>query len=300
MSSVENILSPSVKNKDGVVSILDESLFTGEKKSYKLLCTIDSEFISVAAVDPDKNKFAGFEGFHFTKPLSDEQLVQKISELTLKSAILKKVDFRNVSVQFAGNRFTFIPSALFKPEDAEQYFYFNQNKREGEEIHYDLIRGHETVNIFSVSREVVSGLKKIFEKFSVHHHLTSALDATRFYTPKQQEKTIFIHVHSSMIDVVVTDERKLLFANSFPFKSVEDGIYFVMMTCGQLSLNPERVEVVLSGETEAESPFTKQLKNYIRNISFAGRIRSVAFTYGFDELPQHFYHSAFSHILCEL
>lgn len=300
MSDLENPMSSTMKGKDAIVSILDESLFTGDKRHYKLLCTIDPEFISIAAVDQEKNRFSGFEGFHFSRPCNDEQLSLKIAELTRQSDILKKIDFRNVSVQFANSRFTFIPSALFKAEDAEQYFYFNHPKRDGDEVHFDIITSYDAINIFSVSGEVIAALKKMFERFSVHHQLTSLLEAAGFYARNKPERNMFIHVHSSCIDVIVMEERKLIFANSFPCKGTEDGIYFVMMTCEQLSLNPELVEVLVSGEIEKDGAFTKQLHRYIRHISFCGRSKASSFTYGFDELPPHFYHAAFSHNLCEL
>ena len=124
MDEVVNMAMPALKHGNGVVSILDESLFTGEQKQYKIYCTADPGFVSIAAVDPSKNRFTGFEGFHFDKLLTEEQLGRKISDLTTQSTILKKVDFRNVSVLFGGNRFTFIPSAIFKEGDAGDFFYF--------------------------------------------------------------------------------------------------------------------------------------------------------------------------------
>ncbi len=300
MTGLESTTLNVAKGKDAVVSILDESLFAGNQKKYKLFCTVDNEFISVAAVDRERSRFAGFEGFHFSRTMTDDQLAQKIADLTRQSTILQKIDFSYISVQVSGSRFTLVPTALFKEENAEQYFYFNHPKREGEEIRFDLIRSYDAVNIFSVSTLLMTELKKIFENFSVHHQLASLLEASRLYAANKSVKSMFIHIHSSLIEVIVAGERKLIFANSFPYKGTEDGIYFVMMVCDQLSLNPEMVEVLVSGEIEMEGAFFKQLHRYIRHISFSERIKAATFTYGFDEIPSHFYHAAFSHILCEL
>ncbi len=299
-SEVENTLPQNARAGNASVSILDESLFTGEKKQYNLFCSVDAEFISIAAVDAAQMKFVGFEGFHFPKGLSDEQLSAKITSLAEQSSILKKVDFRNVSVQVSNSLFTFIPKALFKKEDAEQYYYFNHQSVDGIQIHHELIRAYDMVNIFSVPEKINVGVKKLFEQFTFHHHLSSLLEAAKFHTQKQVGKVLFVHIHSSSIDVVVTEERKLLLANSFSFKSVEDALYFVLMVCEHLALNPEKIPVVLSGEIEKASALSNLLHKYIRNIELSERIKTVEFTYGFDQLPAHFYHSAFSHILCEL
>lgn len=300
MDEVTNMAIPLMKNGKGVVSILDESLFTGEPKQYKLFCTADPGFISIAAVDTSKNKIAGFEGFHFNKLLTDEQLSQKISGLTLQSSILKKVDFRNVSVLFAGNRFTLIPAALFKEADAKDYFYFNQKKEVNEMIHFDRLRGYDAVNIFAVPDSLHAAFSKLFEKFSVHHQLSAVIEAARVYPSKQSSAPLFIHLHSSSLDIVVLNERKLVFANSFSFTTVDDAIYYVMMVREQLALNPEKTDVILSGEIENDNSFAQQLMKFLPQLSFSDRTKSVSFTYGFDNLPGHFYHSAFSHLLCEL
>ena len=299
MREAENILMQAEKEGNASVSILDESIFTGEQKVHKLYCSIDREFISVAAVDAAQNRFTGFEGFHFPKPLGDEQLATKISELTHRSTILQKVDFRNVSVQVSDARFTFVPSALFKPGDAESYFNFNHAPQPEDAVCTEVIRGFDCVNIFAVPVPIQAALKKMFEQFSVHHHLGSLLEAARISAQVRPDKTLFVHVHSSAVDVIVLEERKLLLANSFSFRRAEDGVYYILMVCEQLSLNPEKITMILSGEIEKDALLSIQLHKYIRNISYGERIKAVSFTYGFDELPPHFYHAAFSQILCE-
>ena len=299
IGEISNMALPLLKNSSGTVSILDESLFTSESKPYKIYCTVDPGFTSIAVVDTAKNRFAGFEGFHFEKLLSEDQLAKKISGLTEESTILKKVDFKNVSVLFAGSRFTFIPSALFKEEDANEFFYFNQKHAEKETIYFDRLRGYDAVNVFAVPDALYAAFSRLFEKFSVHHHLSALMETARIYPSKQSPTPLFIHLHSSVMDVIVLNERKLELANSYSFTSAEDAVYFVMMVCEQLALNPEKTEAVISGEVEADSIFATQLKKFLPQLSFAERTRAATYTYGFDKLPGHFYHSVFSHVLCE-
>ena len=299
MDEVVNMAMPALKHGNGVVSILDESLFTGEQKQYKIYCTVDPGFVSIAAVDPSKNRFTGFEGFHFDKLLTKEQLGRKISDLTTQSTILKKVDFRNVSVLFGGNRFTFIPSAIFKEGDAGDFFYFNHQPSSNEKINFDRLQGYDVVNVYGVPGSLLEAFGKLFEKFTVHHQLTAVMEGARLYSSKHASSPLFIHLHSSSVDIVVLNDRKLLFANSFSFKTVDDAIYYVMMVCGQLALNTESTEVILSGEADNDHAIVIQLRKFFTHLSFADVSKAAAFTYGFDSLPSHYYHSSFSHHLCE-
>src|SRR5687768_1545507 len=84
------------------VSIFDESLLSSSK-STQLLCSVDQQFIGLSAVDVKERKFCAFEGFHLPKNLNNEQLSQKIVSLSSRSNILKKINFRNVSVQIHNN-----------------------------------------------------------------------------------------------------------------------------------------------------------------------------------------------------
>ena len=288
----------TLKEKEDV-SILDESLLTGEQTPVKILCTAGPQLISIAAYHSARNKFSGLECFHFNRPLTDSQLAVSISELAHKSTLLRKVDFRNVSVQFASKRFTLMPAAIFKEEDAGNYFYFNHCKQDDEEIYSEVIRSYDAVNIFGVPGSLISAFKKLFDKFSVHHHLTGLIAASKFDGQQQPGKNVFINVRAENLDVIVVEDRKLLLANSYPFKTPDEGLYFIVMVFEQLSLNAEKAPLILTGEIDKNSPLIRQMNKYIRNISFGERIRGTEFTYGFNELSPHYYHSVFSHILCE-
>src|SRR6185436_4183811 len=111
--------------KKPIVSILDETLLTGVAKPGKLLCSLDSSRISLAAVDPATSRFLAFEVFQFSKSGAADLPAVQLDLLSETSQILKKVDYRNVSVQVHNRNFTFIPGALFKPDDAKRYYAFN-------------------------------------------------------------------------------------------------------------------------------------------------------------------------------
>ena len=299
-NSVDHLFEVNPKEAGGSVSILDESVVNGEARRYKLLCTVDASFIGLGLLEPRETKFVGLETFHFPKPLSSEQLSAKILSLTEDSSLLKNAAFDKVSVQFSNNNFTFIPSNLFRKEDAEKYFFFNHSKKPHGRVETEAVKAFDAVNIFSVDEQVSASLEKAFGNFSVHHHVTALLQALRLHSGNDNKKMMHLHFRSGWIDVIVTEGRKLLLCNSFNYKSVEDAVYYVLLVCEQMSLSPHSVELVVLGEIEQESAISKLLRKYIANVHFSERTKAVQFTYGFDKVPSHFYYSVFSHALCEL
>jgi hypothetical protein len=127
-----------------------------------------------------------------------------------QSSILKKVKFNKVSVQLSNNLYTLVPSVLFRKEEAEKYFFFNHSENSSGNIEQEQIKSFDAVNIFSVSDKVYAGLEKIFEHFSLHHHITSILDAVRLRHDKHSGMTIHINFRSAWLDVIVTESKKLI------------------------------------------------------------------------------------------
>jgi hypothetical protein len=299
-NSIDHLFEVNPKQVNASVNFLDESVMNGEAKPYRVLCTIDASFIGIALLDVRSTKFVGIETHHFPKPCNTEQLSAKVDFLSEHSAIVKNVTFDKVSIQFSNNYYTFIPLTLFRKEDAEKYFFFNHSKKPQSKIETEKINGFDIVNIFSVNDQVSSSLKKVFNTFSVHHHITSLLQSVRLQSGKDNKRMLHVHFRSGWIDIIATEGRKLILCNSFNYKSVEDAVYYILLVCEQLSLNPHSVELVIMGELDEESAINKLMHKYIANIQFSERTNAAQFSYGFDKIPSHFYYSVFSHALCEL
>ena len=298
-NSIDHLFEANPKEEVASVNILDESVGSGESKTYKLLCTVDASYISVAALDKKDSKFVGLEVFRFSKPCTSKQLSESILSLGKQSSLLKKVNFDKVSVQISGNHYAFIPSILFRKENAGQFYSVGHRKDAQSRIESENVSGFDMVNVFSIDEQVFSSLKTVFNNFLPHHHITSLLAAVRLQPVKDGSRKLFIHFRAEWVDVIVTEGRKLVLCNSFNYKSVEDAVYFTLNICEQLGLNPSSVETVLMGGIEKDSTLAKLLSKYVANVHYSERINAAKFTYGFDKLASHFYYSVFSHILCE-
>jgi hypothetical protein len=297
-NSVDHLLEVNAQPANAAVNILDESVRSGATKSYKILCTVDASFIALALFDPKQSKFFGLETFPFSKPFSAEQLSEKINSLPEQSSLLKSASHNKVSVQLSNHQYTFIPSTLFKAEDSEKYFFFNHPKKPNHRVETEPIKAYDILNVFSVDEQVLASLKKVFTDFSIHHHTTSLLQSVKLQSGKDN-RVMYMHFRSGWIDLIVTEGKKLVLCNSFNYKSTEDAVYYILLVCEQLGLNPPSLDLVIIGEIEKESAIMLLLQKYIANIQYGERLKTAQFSYGFDKLPSHFYHSVFSHALCE-
>jgi hypothetical protein len=298
-NSIDHLFEVNPGESASSIHILDESVRASEGKAYKVLCTVDASFIAVALLNIRETKFVGLDTFHFGKSLTSEQLSAKIASLKNESNILKNVSFDKVSVQLSHSNYTFAPSALFHKEEAEKYFYLNHLKKLNQRIENETIRNFDIVNIFSVDEQVRSSLQNAFGDVAIHHHITSLLYAIRLQSGKENVRLVHLNFRAAWVDVIVTEEKKVILANSFNYKSAEDALYFILTVYEQLGMNPKAVEAVVMGETEKESAIVQLMKRYISNVNFTKRMQAANYSYGFDKLPSHFYYSVFGQTLCE-
>jgi hypothetical protein len=260
---------------------------------------VDASLIALSLFDARQARFFGLETFPFSKPLTSAELAEKINSLKNESSLLKRAPYHKVSAQLSSNRYTFIPSALFKAENAEKYFLFNHPKKTNTRVEFEQVKAYEIINVFSTDNEVMSALQNVFNDVTIHHHTTSLLQSVKLQAGTSNSKNLFAHFRNGWIDIIVTEGKKLVLCNSFNYKSSEDAVYYILSAGEQLGLNPQSVQLTIMGEIEKESSISQLLHKYIAGIQFSERTKAAQFSYGFDKLPGHFYHTVFSHALCE-
>jgi hypothetical protein len=113
-----------------------------------------------------------------------------------------------------------------------------------------------------------------------------------------QAPIVTVNVRSSFIDLIATQNKRLLLFNTFPYKTPEDYIYYLLFVYEKLELNPETVNLVLKGNIDRNSDLYKISNKYIRNVSFGTRPDTFSFSYRFDNLAHHQYAALLNQNLC--
>ena len=90
-----------------------------------------------------------------------------------------------------------------------------------------------------------------------------------------EEKKVYVNVSSKSFDVVVIQNKKLQFSNSFEFETKEDFIYYILFTFEQLNLDVEKVKLYFTGDIELESEIYNSTYQYIRNVFFLESNNSI-------------------------
>jgi len=107
-----------------------------------------------------------------------------------------------------------------------------------------------------------------FGSFEYKHANTILVTKLLDVSKNNDERKMFIHKSESHFEIVVIQNQKLLFFNSFDYNTPEDFIYYILFTAEQLQLNPENFKLEIIGDfTETDAYYTIVYK-FIRNVKW--------------------------------
>jgi hypothetical protein len=266
--------------------------------SYQIILTLDKANLQYAVFDPAKKKFVAFSQHSISHNTGKQAYFEQLGKILSEEDLLR-LPYKNIRIIWQSQCSTLVPIPLYDESEQTRYLSFNQNLNPADVILSDKLRSADSFNIFGVPSDLITTVSHLHPR--IHHHssvlIGSLLLVNRHSINPMQ---VYVNVHSGFFDLVVINDRKLRFYNSFAYSSAEDFIYFVLFAFEQLKLLPEQAIVTLSGEIVKNSAIYEILYKYIRNLNFAEPVAQVTDSYILQDIPACFYQILFNTILCEL
>ena len=165
------------------------------------------------------------------------------------------------------NLSTFVPTALFDEEYLGSYLQYNTKVFETDFFAYDTIEKYEIKNVFIPYVNINNFFIDKFGSFNYKHANSILVEKLLDLSKNNDDKKMFVHINDTHFEIVVVKNQKLLFFNTFDYKTPEDFIYYLLFTAEQLNLNPENFQLELIGLIQENDDFYKIAYKYIRNVS---------------------------------
>ena len=228
-----------------VIHKYDEALTKADTKKYKLSIQVSLDGFSFSIFNSETNKFLSIESvsFEYVKNTADVCLLIK-SFFTNHSWLNQ--EFESVIIIFESSKFTLIPAPLFEESEKDIYSKFNFTIPADHEVFYDKLTNLDAFNLYIVPGQLNETLKELFPSHQLISQSSILIESLLIINKNlTSQKRAFVNVRNSFLDIVFTDGRKLLYYNTFQYKTPEDFMYYVMFVFEQLHLNPEEIEMVL-------------------------------------------------------
>ncbi len=210
---------------------------------------------------------------HFTAYTFDitsatpEALLTEIEILYKENSLLKQ-EFESITIIHQNNLSTLVPAPLFDENELNVYLDYNIKTLANDYAAFDNLAQLDIKNVYIPYVNINNFFFQKFGEFEYKHHATVLIDKLILHSKNNSEKHFFVNVTNNNFDIVVVENSKLLFYNSFSFNTKEDFIYYILFTAEQLQLNPEELILFFIGDIEEESELYHITYQYLRNVDF--------------------------------
>ena len=195
--------------------------------------------------------------------------------------------------------FTLVPQILFDSNNILQLLKSGGCDPEPDEICFASSRAiGDYIIAFSMPEKVHACLKPFVGKTQFFSSAFPLINSAMQTSRSLDQKIVLVNVFDEAFEVVVAEPRKILFCNSFPFRSPEDFVYFLLLVSENLSVNNDKDTFYFCGQLEKNSTVFQLCRKYIRNTQWMGRPEGIEFSNLFSGLPAHFFHSFFHLFHC--
>lgn len=276
-------------------SFIDEA-FDTERADLKLIMRLSVDSVVIAVNDTLKNKYIAFESFTFQNVYSFELVNELLDELLKKSKIIKHKYKRMICI-LVNDSATIVPKAIYEDDKKKLYLKFNTSVNDDDLILTDELKSLDGKNIFSINIAIQAKLNSLNNNIQYHHSSTILIETLLKQNKNKTGKKLIVHMQLSHFQIIVIEDKNLLFYNTFNHHSAEDFIYYLLFVCEQLQLNPENIELTFIGEIEKNSNIYSITQKYIRHIQFGERYDSADYGHQLQHFPKHFYFTLFTNHL---
>lgn len=266
-----------------VIDLIDESFDSKKSNQYHFSALLNENAFDIAVLDTTSNRYLALQS-DIPYPFSN-------SELSAHK-------YKSASCAIAHNKFSLIPNSIFEEGNKKSLFEFNHPVNEGEKIYSDNLHGIEARNLFTISKKLESEARENLTRSHAMHNSTAFIEGLLVANKNNSGKKVFADFHSGYFEIIILEGRELLFSNAFCYKTPEEIAYFILFVYEQLRLNPETIELVLSGNIEKTNKEHALLFTYIRKVTFAALPENYKFSYKLEEIPSHKFFSLFNQYLC--
>lgn len=269
-------------------------------KNYSLSIQLSLDGFSFSFLNTDSNKYLAFESYTIKGIEDYEELAKELGDLLDQLDVIKR-RFNRINILFEGSKSSLVPQALFDENALRDYFKFSHKLNYDEDVRFDKLSNLQAYNVYALPKPILELIKARFINYNIQHSLSSLIEALLIKFKNQEiSDRVYVNVRPSYIDILFIQNSKLLFSNSFKYKTSEDLAYFLLNALEQLQLNPETIDLYLMGEIDKSSQHYELLYKYIRNIEFMERNDFFIYSYALDELPSHYFYNLLNANTCEL
>jgi len=267
-------------------SFFNDSFSISKTSSYFLSLQLQSDSYTYAIIDTVTKRFVAVKHETFDEAMLIKPIGDKLDSMLKNDAFLNK-HYKSVHFGFVSQKSTLVPKVLFDKAYLKDFFQFNQNLSDSEELHFNYLKNTGAYNIFAIPSDLTTMLVNRFPEIQFYHHATPFIENALgvALTLKMKMPSIHINVNTEFVDIAGVSGDKMVLYNSEVYRSIEDILYHLLNVASQLEMQPAKCYLFISGDILPKSNAGKTLKRYFPNVRYTKEMTGAEFS--FESVPEH-------------
>ena len=186
-----------------------------------------------------------------------------------------------------------IPMEVYNEANNRQLLETGYGITEYDEVFCENISNWQIHNTYAVPAEIHHWAIQTFSRAKFAHQYSVAI---KTLTAIDEQAQLSVDFRSEDFTVLVSKDNELKLAQTFPYSSPSDVIYYLLNCCNAFELPGESTRVSISGLVDKESILYRELYQYFLGIAF--RLPEWPRVKG-ENYPSHFFTSLNDLARCE-
>lgn len=252
-------------------------------QSQHLLIEAGMENISFLFYTRSPFRVEGLLAYQVESDETPGQVAERLKTLMEEEPSLKQ-SFHSTNILYNVKETTLVPSSFHNPFVKEEMLSLMYGGNKEAAVSDEQVKGKEMVNIYRVDKMIVDTLREIFP-FSVSGHSNTLLIPA---IPADGAR-LFCIIYQQSVKMIFLNEGELQIARHFSYSTAIDIVYQLLHTCKEYAIQPDDVQLSLSGMIDEKSALYAELYNYFLQIEFNALPEEAVLSAGFEEFPGHYF-----------
>ncbi len=233
---------------------------------YHLSIQVSLNGLSFCILDSIGKKIVRAESQRFRTRLNPFEAEKELKSF-IKAKGVTDYAFSDVVVVHRNDLFSLVPKVLFDPQELPNYLKYNAKILANDLLEYDEMPSFDLMNVYVPFVNINNTIYDFFGDFEFKHHGTVLIESLLGSTAGSNEPVCFAYVTPEELDLIVLQQKKLVFYNTFTYKTPEDFLYYILFAMEQLELDTAEAKLRVFGSIEEGDALFDLCQEYIQNVS---------------------------------
>jgi hypothetical protein len=264
--------------------VIDKSFNNDLLSNYHLSIELSPKSLSYCIIDPKRLRCNLLYSINYNSQEDLTILLTKDNYITEK--------FLSKSIALTNYPNTLVPKKVYNEKDKENVFSINHNL--DEIILTDNLKNSNIKNIYSIPKSLHQTINNVIPDIKIKSQSSILIDY--LLSMRYNIKKMTLYIKDSFVNILITNNNKLLFQNKFKFTTKEDLLFYTLFCIQELNLSTEKINTEVYGNI-SESEF-QLLYEYIRNINYGNKLKDINCSNEFNNIEEHCFNILYRQHLC--